>query len=409
MSDPEQSTDRQKAGEPSATQDDNEISMLDLAIVLVQRKKLIFGLPLIVGIIAAVIALLLPNIYTATTRILPPQQGASSTSALLSQLSGALGGLAGGAASIKSPNDLYVGMLKSRTVADNLIARFDLNNRYEQKFQSDTRKLLESNTRITAGKDGLITIETENRDSQHAAELANAYVDELSKLTNVLAVTEASQRRLFFERQLAQAKDNLTMAENAARQDLENGGLSNVDSQGRAMVEVTARLRGQISAKEVQIGAMRSFAAERNPELQRSQDELQTLKRELVSIEGGYSTGRRNPPNNPGNSGLENLGRLRDLRYYETIYELLAKQYELAKVDEAKDSSLVQVIDKAIEPDRKSKPRRTVIVLLSMFVAALIAVLWALATDALGRSMKDAKKAERLLYLRAMMHIGKRT
>jgi uncharacterized protein involved in exopolysaccharide biosynthesis len=389
-----------------AQADSDEISLLDLLIVLAKHKRIVLGIPFVAAIAAAIISLLIPNIYTGTTRILPPQQSASAASALLSQLGGAVGGLAGaagGAFGIRNPNDLYIGMLKSRTVADNLITRFDLNKVYQQELQSDARKVLEGNTLIIAGRDGIITIDVDDRDPRRAAELANAYVDELMKLTKVLAVTEASQRRLFFERQLVQAKDNLTATEMAARQGLQKGGLAQVDAQGRSMIEVTARLRAQISVKEVQIGSMRTFAAEGNPELQRTQEELQALKRELVRIEGSSPVTAVGKGEVVGTSGLDNLSRLRDVKYYEFLYELLAKQYELAKIDEAKDATIVQVMDRAIEPDRKSKPRRSLIVLLSILVAVFVSIFWAFIREAAARVRADPEQTPRLEALRGYL------
>ncbi len=389
--------------------DDDEVSLLDLLIVLAKHKRTVLGIPFVVAIAAVIISLLLPNIYTGTTRILPPQQSASAASALLSQLGGAVGGLGGaasGALGIRNPNDLYVGMLRSRTVADNLIARFDLNKIYREDIQSVTRSILQDKTTISAGRDGIISIEVDDKDPKRAAELANGYVEELMKLTRVLAVTEASQRRLFFERQLIQAKDNLTTAEIAARQGLQKGGLAQVDAQGRSMIEVTARLRAQISAKEVQIGSMRTFAAEGNPELQRTHQELGALRRELARIEGsspGAAVGRRDTS---ANSGLDNLGRLRDVKYYEFLYELLAKQFELAKIDEAKDATVVQVMDKAIDPDRKSKPRRALIVLLSIFAAGLIAILWAFVREAMEGAKSDPEQLQRLARFKAYLRVG---
>ncbi len=383
----------------SPAAEDDEVSLLDLLIVLAKHKRIVLGVPFVAAVVAAIISLLLPNVYTGTARILPPQQSASAASALLNQLGGALGGLAGaagGTLGIRNPNDLYVGMLKSRTVADNLISRFELGKVYDEARLSDTRKRLEKDTTIVAGRDGIITIEVDDRDSKRAAELANAYVDELMKLTKVLAVTEASQRRLFFERQLLQAKDNLTAAEVAARQGLQKGGLAQVDAQGRSMIEVTARLRAQISAKEVQLGAMRTFAAEANPELQRTQQELEALRRELARIEGSSSVAAVGRGDASGGSGLDNLGRLRDVKYYEFLYELLAKQYELAKIDEAKDATVIQVMDKAIEPDRKSKPRRSLIVMLFTFVALFASMLWVLIHEVIVRAKTDPRQASRL-------------
>src|SRR5260370_30321110 len=174
---------------------EDEVSLLDLLIVLAKHKRIVLGVPFIVAIGAAIFSLLMPNIYTGTTRILPPQQSASAASALLNQLGGAFGGIgaAGGALGIRNPNDLYIGMLKSRTVADNLIARFDLSKVYQQELQSSTRTALQGNTSIAAGRDGIIAIEVDDKDPKRAAELANAYVDELMKLTKVLAVTQTSQ------------------------------------------------------------------------------------------------------------------------------------------------------------------------------------------------------------------------
>ena len=380
------------------TGDDDEISLLDLLIVLAKHKILVLGLPFAVTVLAAGISLLLPNIYTGTTKILPPQQSQSGASAMLAQLGG-LAGLAGGVGGIKSPNDLYIGMLKSRTVADNLIQRFDLNKLYDEKYQSNTRKQLEQRSTMTAGKDGIITIEADDKDPKRAAELANAYVDELFKLTKVLAVTEASQRRLFFERQFEQARDNLTKSEASARQALEKGGLVQVEGQGRAIVETTARLRGQITVKEVQIGAMRTFATDRNPDLQLAQKELEALKHELARIEGTSGSKAEDPRENHGR-GIDSLGLLRNVKYNETIYELLAKQFELAKIDEAKDSAVVQVMDKAIEPDRKSKPKRSLIVLLSALAALFIGILWAFVREGTARAKADPEQANRLLDLK---------
>jgi uncharacterized protein involved in exopolysaccharide biosynthesis len=393
MTEPSNLPDNQLSG------DDDEISLLDLLIVLVKHKKLVLGLTFVVAVIAAGISLLLPNIYTGTTKILPPQQNQSSASAMLAQLGGGLAGLAGTVAGIRSPNELYIGMLKSRTVADNLIQRFDLMRIYDAKYPTRARQGLEGVTNITAGKDGIISIEVDDEDPKRAAELANAYVDELFKLTKVLAVTEASQRRLFFERQFEQARDNLAKAEATARQALEKGGLVQVEGQGRAIVETTARLRGQITVKEVQIGAMRTFATDRNPDLQLAQKELEALNHELARIEGASGSKSGNARENNG-SGIDSLGLLRNVKYYETIYELLAKQYELAKIDEAKDSAVVQVMDKAIEPDRKSKPKRSLIVLLSAFAALFIGILWAFVRESLARVKADPQQASRLLDLK---------
>jgi uncharacterized protein involved in exopolysaccharide biosynthesis len=396
-------SEREQTVQQDHTED--EVSLLDLLIVLAKHKWLVLGLPAAAAVASAIVALLLPNSYTGTTKILPPQQ-TQSTSAVIAQL-GNLAGFSGGAATagVKNPNDLYVGMLKSRTVADNLIQRFDLNKLYDKRYQSDTRKELEKVTTIVAGKDGIITIEVDDKDPKRAAQLTNAYVDELFKLTMVLAVTEASQRRLFFERQLDQAKDNLAKAEASTRRALDKGGLMQVEGQGRVMAETNARLRAQITVKEIQIGAMRAFATEQNPELQRNQQEVDVMKRELARLEG-TSSGKSSAPTVTNDQGIDNLRLLRDMRYYEATYELLAKQLEIAKIDEAKDSAIIQVLDKAIEPDGTSRPKRALIVLLSTLVAGLFALIVAFVREAINTAESNPQQAERLARLKAYLRKG---
>ncbi len=394
MSDPEQTVELASTEARPNMYDEDGTSILELLIVLAKYKMFLLVVPLVTAILGAGISLTMTDVFRAKTSILPPQ-GQSSTSAMLAQQLGGLAGLVGGA--LKSPNDLYIGMLRSRTVADNLIQRFDLHK--DQKYQSVTRAQLADRTTIMNGKDGIVTIEVDDADPKRAAELANAYVEELFKLTKGLALTEASQRRLFFERQFAEAKDNLASAEAAARQALESGGLVQVEGQGRGIVETTARLRGQISVKEVQIGAMRTFAADRNPELQLAQQELDAMKRELGRIEGASSGKSSKVPIGTG-GGINSLNLLRNVKYYETIYELLARQYELAKIDEAKDSSVVQVMDMAVQPDLKFKPRRRQIVMLSALAGGFLAVLLAFAMHGLSVARTRPEHAERMARLK---------
>ena len=381
-------------GQMVVVEDDDEISLLDLAIVLAKFKRLILGLPVLVGALTVGATLLMTPIFTATTAILPPQQSQSTASALLGQLGG-LAGIAGAAAGIKNPSDLYVGMLKSRTVADAMIARFDLVNYYEAELTQDARKSLEGVSSFTAGKDGIITISVDDKDPELAAKMANAYVEELNKLTEVLAVTEASQKRLFFERQMVDARDRLVAAEIEARSAMERGGLASIDAQGQAMIGVTARLRGQISVKEVEIGAMRAFAAEENPRLKAAQQELLALQTELARIEGASAL-REGQAGAESSAGATNLQLLRNVKYYETLYQMLAQQFELAKIEEAKDSALIQVLDTAIPPERKSKPKRALIVILAVLAAGFVAVLIAFMKEAALRAAEDPESAERM-------------
>jgi len=388
----------------SAARDDEGIGFLDLAIVLAKHKRLVLGLPAGTAVLAAIVSLLLPNVYTATTRVLPPQPSQSATTALLAQFGALMGG--GGAAGplpFRNPNDLYVGMLKSRTVADNLIARFELQKLYDEDTMVETRRQLVEQTSIRSGKDGIIAIEFDDRDPKRAAAVANGYVEELYKLTTSVAVTEASQRRLFFENQLKQTRDQLAHAEISLRGAIDKGGLAGIDVQSRAILEPSAQLRAQIALREVQLGAIRIFATDQHPDIARLRHEIQSMKRELTKLEGGDGEPQ---PAEATTAGLENLRRFKDMKFLERLSELLTQQFEAAKIDEAKDISIVQVLDKAIEPDRRSRPRRLLIVLISVMAAGVLAILWAFVREAIARAKSDPEQSQRLAQLAG--YLGRR-
>lgn len=380
---------------------DEEISLLELLIVLAKHKRMVIGLPLVAAVIAAGISMLMPNVYTATTRILPPQQQQSSAAAMLGQL-GALAGGAGAALGIKNPNDLYMGMLNSRTLADSLIQRFKLTERYGAKKLDDARSTLGGLTSVSAGKDGIISISVDDKDPKFAAELANAYVDELYKFTQTLAITEASQRRLFFEKQLKQAKDELANAEVAFKQTQERTGVLELDAQGKAMIESLGAIRAQIAAKEVELGALKTFATEQNPEYILVQQQLSGLRAQLAKLEHGGESGLI-PTGKLPEAGLENIRRLRDVKYYETLYELMAKQYEIARVDEAKNVSMIQVLDKAVPPDYKTKPKRSMIVMLTAVTVGFLAILIALLRESMSKPRRSPELNTRIERLSASL------
>ncbi len=377
------------ANDDKAQAVDKEFHAFDLALAFANHKKLIVGLPVAAVLIAVAVSFLLPNIYRANTKLLPPQQAQSGAAALLAQVGGPA---ALGAAGIKNPNDLYIGMLKSRTVADNLIKRFDLKRRYDTDSTEKARTTLEENTAIVAGKDGIISIFVEDEDQQFVAKIANGYVDELLALTKVLALTEAGQRRMFFERQLELSKNNLASAEITLKQALEKRGVISVDSDSRAMVETVSRIRAQISAKEIQISSMSAFVTANNNEFKRARQELNSLRAELSNLENGRpgSDGEQG-----GNQqvGLQNIQILRDVKYHQMLYEMLSKQYEAARLDEAKDSAIVQVLDKAVDPERKWKPRRAIAGITAGILALFAAMAWALLMDAKQRALRDPAKA----------------
>lgn len=384
--------------QPITRESEEETGLLDFLIVLAKYKKLVLGLPLGAAIVAAIVSLMLPNIYTATTKILPPQQSQSNAVAILGQL-GVIGGggLAQTALGLKNPSDVFIAMLKSRTVADSIVERFDLVKIYDKSTLMDTRKRLSENTKIAAGRDGVVTVEIDDRDPKRSAAIANAYIEELENLTLSLAVTEASQRRLFFEKQLKQTREQLAQIEISLRQAIDKGGLAGVDIQSRAILEPSAQLRAQIALREVQLSAIRIFATDQHPDFERLRHEIASMKRELGKLEGG--DGKAEPPS-VTSAGFENLRRFRDMKFLERLTELLTQQFESAKIDEAKNATLVQVLDKAVEPEKRSKPYRTLIVIFTALATGIIAVICALFKEATERARQDPEKASRLDALR---------
>ena len=384
---------------------DSEASVLDITLLLVQHKGFILRFVAVSALLAVLIAYLLPPRYEAKVILLPPHtQNSSAASALLGQMGssgalGSLGALAGGLA-MKPQSEMYVSLLKSRTVEDAMISRFGLMREYKEKRMSDTRKELERRTSIIAGtKDSLITITLQDGDAGRAAELANGYVDEFRKLTATLAITEAARRRLFFEQQLEPAKENLATAEEAMRKTQEATGVLQIDSQARALIESVAVLRAQVVAKEVQIEGMRSFAAEDNPDLILAKQELGALQKQLDQMAGSQNDTGSDMVLSKGkatHAGLEYLRRYRDLKYHEAVYELLVKGLEVAKLDEAKEGEIVQVVDQAVAPDQRASPHRTLIVLIATFLAFLAAVFLVVLRRGLDRAFKLPENQRRL-------------
>lgn len=374
-------------------QEKTEISLLDLLIVLAERKKVVFSVAACFAIVAIIVSLLMPKQYTATVILLPPQQNSSGGMALASQL-GSLGmaALAGTGLGIKNPNDMYVAMLKSRTVEDAMVQHFGLMQEYHARYLSVARNTLEDQTKIDgSGKDGLIHISVEAKDPNRAAELANGYVDQFRKLSESIAITEASQRRRFFEQQLGQAKDNLAQAEESMKQMEQTTGLIQLNGQASALIQSSVSLRAQITAKEVEIQSLRTFATDQNSQIVQAERELESLQAQLAKLGGAgvvSDEGMLVPKGRVPTAGLEYLRKEREVKYRETIFELLARQFELAKLDEAKQGALVQVVDAAAPPDHRSSPKRAIIVIFATLAGFFVGIFVAL-LQAVFQTMKS--------------------
>ncbi len=386
------------AAQPPRQRPVQEMNAIGLLTFLGRNRRMIAGWTFAAAVVGIAVSLLLPKTFTGVTRILPPQQGQSTAAMMLGQLGGGLGALAGGSLGIRNPSDFYIGMLKSQTVADALVERFKLKELYDEKYLVDARARLARDSRFSSEKSGIITIQADAGDPKMAADLANAYVEQLYRLTSTLAVGEAAQRRAFFERHLQQTKDKLADAEVKLRQAIESGGLVSVDAQGRAAVETVARLRAQMSAKEIQLGAMKAYATPSNPDLQRAERELSSMRQELARLESGTPAG---DAAGGDAKGVGNIRLLREVKYNEVMFELLAKQYEMARVDEAKEAPLVQVLDRATPPEKKSGPKRAQIVILATLGGFFAAVVAAFARTKLQAARQDPAFASKMDSLRA--------
>jgi tyrosine-protein kinase Etk/Wzc len=393
---------------------DDEISLLDLLIVVAERKRVVLRVTAIFAILATVISLLLPVRYTATVILLPPQESGSMGAALASQL-GNLGGvaaLAGGSLGLKNPNDRYVAMLQSRTVEDAMVQRFGLMQEYHKKYLSDARKDFEKHTTVDGNdKDSLIHISVEDHDPRRAAEIANGYVDQFRNLSQHLAITEAAQRRLFFQQELEKAKNNLADAEEALEKTELNTGVIQPDSQERALIESAASLRAQITAREVQIQGMQTYATGENSELIQAQQELAGLRSQLAKLGGSEDSAGNEfliPKGLVPKAGMEYVRKLRDVKYYETIFDILARQFEVAKLDEAKEGALIQVVDPAIIPDRKSFPKRALIVIGGTIAGLLLGLVTAFMQASWEHIKQDAESSARIERLRRNLFTPKK-
>jgi tyrosine-protein kinase Etk/Wzc len=275
---------------------------------------------------------------------------------------------------LRNPADLYVGILESRTIADALVNRFHLKEVYGDKYYQKARKHLARRTRIKTGKDTLIHVEVSDRDPKRAAQLANAYVEELSLRNATVALTDASQRRLFFEGQVAKEKGLLASAEIDLRNTQQVTGLVVPTGQAEALIRSAAQLHAEILSREAQLAGMRTFVSDDNPRYQMVNREIGALRSELATLERGeHVDGTPNlPVGRLPQAGLEYLRRYREVKYHESLYEALAKEYEAARLDEAKAAPMVQVVDSAVLPERRSWPPRTLIILMGAVLGALL-------------------------------------
>lgn len=386
------------------------VDLFDFLLVLSESRKTIAICVAIFIVVGGAICIFAAPTFSASALIMPPQQGQSLAS-MMGQLN-ALASLAGGSlggSQLKTPVDMYIGILQSRTIADRLIVRFHLQDLYKTRKMEDTRTVLKNNTRFLTGKDGMIHIIVDDHDPNRASEMANAYVDELYSMNSHLATTEAGQRRVFFDQELADEKSALAIAENDLKQTAEKTGVIHLGGQTEAIIRSLAMLRAEIASREVQINSMRMFATDQNPLAIRAQEEINSLRSQLARLE--------NDPRNLDTVGipagqvptvaLEYARKLREVKYHETLFELLAKQYEAARIDEAKAAPIIQVVDRAVPPDKKSGPHRLWIVLGCAFIGFCVGYFLAAVTRAFHRAAEVPEYAIKIARLRSGLRFGR--
>lgn len=338
--------------------------LFDLVLAARPHWRLLTLGPLLAAALAFGVASLLPPVFTARASILPPtQQQGGVAGALMASLGGLAGALGGAGGPLKSPSDQYVALMQSTTVQDRLIDQYALMKLYDSEYRMEARKELESRVRINvAKKDSLIVVEVDDEDPKRAAAMANSYIEELRRLTATLAVSEAQRRRVFFESQLKQSRDQLDKAQAA----LQDSGLSagTLRADPRTATAGYARLQAEITATEVQLASLRGYLSDNAHEVLQTQATLRALRAQRARLEHSLES--------PGDADY--TGKYREFKYQEMLFELLARQYEAARMDESREGSLIQVVDAAQPPEKKSRPRATLIAIGTFVTAFFILV-----------------------------------
>lgn len=369
---------------------DKDIGLLDLALPLAQNVKPLIAGSLLAGALALGVSYMISPTFTAKTVIVTPTQSQGGAAAALGALANLAGVSVGGT---KNQGEQYVGLIQSTTIADRIVDRFKLMEVYDTEYRQDARKALSDNMRASLGKkDGLITVEVDDHDPQRAAEMANQFVEELRTLSSGLALSEAQQRRVFFEAQLKQTQNNLTTAQQALEASGFNQGALKAEPQAAA--EAYAQLHAEATLTEVKLQAMRSSLADNSPEVQQLLAKLSTLRSQLARLE----------KNSTAQGGDANyVGKYREFKYQEELFEAMAKQYELARVDESRESTMIQVVDAATPPERKSKPKRGIVALTTTFATLLLMSGFIITRHFWRRSAASPENAEKLAQLRAAL------
>jgi tyrosine-protein kinase Etk/Wzc len=381
-------------GEPAG---EDEVSLVDYALVVWRSRWMIATLCVIALAGAFVMSTLLPKTYESTATVLAPKEG--PTGSLLGGLAASAGlfqQVVGPSLPSLTPNrDLLISVLKSRTIADAVVTRFNLQQRYRERYREDAINRLRRVTTVSLTKEGVVAVKIEDSEATQAAEMANYYVELLDRLVAQYSRGEAGRQRGFLTAQLASAKVDLDTAEQELRRFQERNRAIVLQEQTKGAIEAAARLKGEIIAAEVQLQAMRNFATEANPEIVILRRRLDEMKRQLAQMQYGDGTaapvadGARRDFSVPfakvPEVGLELARLTRDVKIQETLVTLLTQHGEQARLVEAKDVPVVQVLDRAVPAERPVRPRTAVNVAVAVAASLLIGVFLALFIDSSKR------------------------
>jgi uncharacterized protein involved in exopolysaccharide biosynthesis len=366
---------------PTSAKENEIINLLDYFEIIVKRRLMIARLTMASFVLAIIISLVIPKTYLSRALILPPQAEQSLLGAMLGAQSGGSGvaSLASGLLGKGSSSDVYVGYLSSDAIKDAIIDRFKLMDVYKTKYRADTYKMLDKKASFEASKkDGIIAISVEDKDPQRATDMANAFVQELAKLVASMSVSGAELNRTFFEQRLATAKTDLVKAEDALKNFSQKNKTIQVPEQAKLSIEGISKLNAQLAAQQVQLAAFQSYLTDSNKEVINTKAMIASLKSQIDRLEGkGKSNSSIPSMGSVPSLGQEYLRLMREFKIQETLFELLTKQNEMLKISEAKDFTVIQIIQKARVPDKKIKPKRSQIVLVSTFVTFIMSICFA--------------------------------
>jgi len=386
--------------------DEEEVYLLDYLNVVAKHSRMIIYSSLTVTVLIYLMLFSSPNQYKATARLLPPQQNATLSGQLLENMGGGVTPGAAGAGmgmslflGLKSPTDPYVGMLKGDKIFDRIIARFNLRGPNRKNYLEDVRRTLRSRVDITGGNDGIISIEVTDKNPDVAAKMANAFIEELDNSLQEIALKEAKSRLAFMEKERGQANHALTNAEEALRVFSEQNSLIQIDTQAKAVLEYIATLRAAIDSKEIQIQVLRQKATPFNYDVKQQETELKGLKEKLQAAEtqsdqSCFSDICLKTSKVPG-LGLEYMRLFREVKFQEGLYQLYCKLVEIARLDQMRDFSVIQITDQANPPERRSN-RRLIPALLTGIVTFVIMIFVAFGREYMHNIKTSPDHAQRL-------------